>query len=94
VIDSKKTIGEVVNLGINSEISIKDLASRIIEATGSASKIEYVAYEDAYEEGFEDMQRRVPNTDKVRGLTGWHADLDLDRIIADVVADAPNRAKA
>ena len=94
VIDSKKTIGEVVNLGINSEISINDLATRIIDATGSSSKIEYVAYEDAYEEGFEDMQRRVPNTDKVKALTGWHAELNLDRIIADVVADAPNRVRA
>ena len=91
VIDSPKTIGEAVNLGINSEISINDLAKRIIEKTGSKSVIRYVDYADAYESGFEDMLRRVPSTEKVRALTGWQAELSLDRIIDDVIADAPNR---
>ena len=91
VIDSHKTIGEVVNLGINSEISINDLAKRVIELTNSRSAISFTSYTDAYEDGFEDMQRRVPSTQKVERLTGWKATRDLDTILRDVIADAPNR---
>ena len=91
VIDSPKTIGEVVNLGINSEISINDLARRVIELTNSRSAISFTSYTDAYEDGFEDMQRRVPSTQKIERLTGWKATRDLDTILRDVIADAPNR---
>lgn len=91
VIDSRATIGEVVNLGINAEISIEGLAQRIIEITESTSQIKFISYSEAYEEGFEDMQRRVPSTKKIESLTGWKAELDLDRIIRDVIADAPAR---
>jgi UDP-glucose 4-epimerase len=91
VIDSQMTIGEVINLGINSEISINDLAKRIIELTNSRSGISFTSYTDAYEDGFEDMQRRVPSTQKVERLTGWKATRDLDTILRDVIADAPNR---
>lgn len=91
VIDSRMTIGEVVNLGINSEISINDLAKRVIELTNSGSAISFTSYTDAYEDGFEDMQRRVPSTQKVERLTGWKATRDLDTILRDVIADAPNR---
>jgi len=91
VIDSQMTIGEVVNLGINSEISILDLARRVIELTNSRSGISFTSYTDAYEDGFEDMQRRVPSTQKIERLTGWKATRDLDTILRDVIADAPNR---
>jgi UDP-glucose 4-epimerase len=91
VIDSQMTIGEVVNLGINSEISILDLARRVIELTNSRSTISFTSYTDAYEDGFEDMQRRVPSTQKIERLTGWKATRDLDTILRDVIADAPNR---
>ena len=58
---------------------------------GSASTIDYVPYDVAYEEGFEDMPRRVPNTAKIRGLLGWEPQRDLDEIIADVAADISSR---
>jgi UDP-glucose 4-epimerase len=84
VTNSEKTIGTVVNIGNSEEISIYDLARRIIEATGSKSKIVYVAYEDAYLDGFEDMERRVPNIDRIKNLTGWAPTRNLDTIIRDV----------
>jgi UDP-glucose 4-epimerase len=84
VSNSKKTIGTVVNIGNSEEISIYDLARRIIEITNSKSKIVYVAYEDAYLEGFEDMERRVPNIDRIKKLTGWAPTRNLDTIIRDV----------
>ncbi len=81
---SEKTIGTVVNIGNSEEISIYDLARRIIEATDSTSKIVYVAYEDAYVDGFEDMERRVPNIDRIKTLTGWAPTRNLETIIRDV----------
>lgn len=84
VSNSEKTIGTVVNIGNSEEISIYDLAQRIIETTGSKSKIVYVAYEDAYLDGFEDMERRVPNIDRIKKLTGWAPTRKLDTIIRDV----------
>lgn len=84
VSNSEKTIGTVVNIGNSEEISIYDLAQRIIETTGSKSKIVYVAYEDAYLDGFEDMERRVPNIDRIKKLTGWAPTRNLDMIIRDV----------
>lgn len=85
VTSSTKTIGTVVNIGNSEEISINDLAAKIIEMTGSKSKIVYVSYEDAYESGFEDMERRVPNIDRIKELTGWVPTRDLETIILDMV---------
>jgi UDP-glucose 4-epimerase len=84
VSNSEKTIGTVVNIGNSEEISIYDLAQKIIETTDSNSKIVYVAYEDAYLDGFEDMERRVPNIDRIKKLTGWAPTRNLDTIIRDV----------
>jgi UDP-glucose 4-epimerase len=78
--------GEVFNVGSSDEISIGDLAGRVIERTGSASEIVTVPYETAYEDGFEDMARRVPDTSKIRAAIGWRATRDLDTILADVIA--------
>ena len=78
--------GRVFNLGARDEISIRDLADRVIARTGSSSEIRLVPYEDAYEAGFEDMQRRVPDTSRIRTLLGWAPARDLDAIIDDVVA--------
>ena len=91
IIDSSKTIGEAINLGNRKEISIKGLAENIIEKTASKSRIVYIPYEEAYEEGFEDMQRRVPNAEKAKRLVGWQAELDLNQIIDDVAADFASR---
>lgn len=81
---SEKTIGQVVNIGNNKEISILDLAKRIIQKTNSKSEIKFVDYKDAYGEGFEDMERRVPNINLIKELTGWQPICDLDKIIDDV----------
>ena len=87
VAGTDKTIGTVVNIGNNFEISILDLAKKIIEITGSKSKITFVDYADAYEAGFEDMQRRVPSTQRLVSLTGWKVTKSLEEIIRDVAAD-------
>ena len=86
VMDSEKTIGEVFNVGNNQQISIVDLAKRVIEITGSTSSIEKIAYEKAYPEGFEDMQRRVPDISKIEQVLGWSPEINLDQIIKDIAA--------
>jgi len=67
------------------EISIEDLAKRIIELTGSSSKIRYVPYNKAYEEGFEDMPRRVPDLTKLEKIIGYKPNTSLDEIIKKVI---------
>lgn len=84
---SDKTIGKVVNIGNNFEISMNDLAKKIIEETGSKSEIKYIPYSEAYGDGFEDMERRVPNIDLIKSLTGWQPKRDLTQIIKDVAED-------
>jgi UDP-glucose 4-epimerase len=84
---SDETIGKVLNIGNNFEISMNDLAKKIIEETGSKSEIKYVPYSEAYGDGFEDMERRVPNIDLIKSLTGWQPKRDLTQIIKDVAED-------
>jgi UDP-glucose 4-epimerase len=86
VMDSDKAIGEVFNVGNNQQISIMELAKRVIEITGSNSTIEKIAYEKAYPEGFEDMQRRVPDISKIKQVLGWSPEINLDQIIKDIAA--------
>ena len=86
VMDSEKAIGEVFNVGNNQQISIMDLAKKVIEITNSSSKIEKIAYEKAYPEGFEDMQRRVPDISKIKQVLGWTPEINLDQIIKDISA--------
>lgn len=81
---SDRTIGQVVNIGNNKEISILDLAHKIIELTGSNSQIQFMNYEEAYGDNFEDMERRVPNIQLIKELTGWQPTKGLDQIISDV----------
>jgi UDP-glucose 4-epimerase len=80
-------IGKVVNIGNNFEISIRDLATKIISQTGSQSKIVYIPYSEAYGEGFEDMERRVPNLELVKDLVSWIPSRDLTTMIADITAE-------
>jgi UDP-glucose 4-epimerase len=82
----ERAYGNVFNVGSTVEISIRDLAERIIELTGSRSDISLIPYDEAYGEGFEDMYRRVPDTTKVQALLGWSPTCALDDIITDVVA--------
>ena len=84
VIDSKEAIGQVFNVGNIEQISIDNLAKKVIEITGSKSSIEKIAYETAYPEGFEDMQRRVPDISKIKQVLGWSPEINLDRIIKDI----------
>jgi UDP-glucose 4-epimerase len=78
------TIGKVINIGNDFEISINDLARKIIDETGSKSEMVYVPYEEAYGDGFEDMERRVPNIDLINQLVGWKPKRDLSKVIADI----------
>ena len=86
VMDSDKAVGQVFNIGNNSQISIMELAKKVIEITGSKSSIEKIAYEKAYPEGFEDMQRRVPDISKIKQVLGWEPKINLDQIIIDIAA--------
>jgi UDP-glucose 4-epimerase len=81
---AENTIGKVINIGNNYEISINDLAKKIIVETGSKSEIVYIPYEEAYGDSFEDMERRVPNIDLIHELVGWKPQRDLSTIISDI----------
>jgi UDP-glucose 4-epimerase len=87
---SDKTIGQVINIGNNKEISMNNLAKTIVKITNSSSEIKYVPYAEAYGDGFEDMERRVPNIDLIDALTGWKPKKTLEDIIRDVAADVQN----
>jgi UDP-glucose 4-epimerase len=84
---AKNTVSKVINIGNDFEISINDLARKVIEETNSTSKISYVPYTEAYGEGFEDMERRVPNIDLIKDLVGWQPKRDLSTMIADISSE-------
>lgn len=85
LIRTPQAVGEVFNLGSNQEVTIEGLAQRVKELTGSKSEIRYIPYEQAYEEGFEDMQRRVPSLEKIARFIGYQPKTTLDQIIEKVV---------
>jgi len=93
IADSPKTIGQAINLGNTFEISILDLAKLIIKELESKSEIVFVPYDQAYEAGFEDMERRVPNVDKAKKFVQWEPTKTLKNIIDDVSADLRSRIK-
>jgi nucleoside-diphosphate-sugar epimerase len=80
-----RAVGEVFNIGNMGEVSIKDLAARVKELAGSCSPIHYIPYDQAYEEGFEDMPRRVPDISKIRQFVGYEPKMQLDDIIRTVI---------
>ena len=84
VIDSPVTIGNVFNIGNNFEVTIEELAQQVIKGTGSQSTITKTPYDTAYNPGFEDMQRRIPDISKIERIVGWTPKLSLDTIISDV----------
>ncbi len=84
IMDSDKAVGQVFNVGNDSQISIMDLARKVINITGSKSSISKISYEKAYPEGFEDMQRRVPDISKIKQFLGWKPEINLDQIIRDI----------
>ena len=79
-----KALGHAFNIGGEEEISIKELAMRVISVTNSSSSIEYLPYSKAYPEGFEETMRRVPDTAKLRKMSGWKPEYSLDGIISDI----------
>jgi UDP-glucose 4-epimerase len=81
LLDSPTAVGHVYNIGSEEEVSIRELAGRILEATGSSSPIEFIPYERVYGDQYEDMLRRVPDTSKIRRAIGWTPVHDLDAII-------------
>ena len=86
LINEPRAVGQVFNIGNGQEISIGDLAVRIKAMTGSASPIVKIPYDQAYEAGFEDMPRRVPDISKIRALIGYEPTVALDEILTRVIA--------
>lgn len=85
LVNHPKSIGEVFNMGSNQEITIETLANKVKEKTKSNSEIKYIPYEEAYESGFEDMQRRVPNLNKIKKLINYTSSLSIDQILDRVI---------
>lgn len=94
LMDEERAVGEVFNIGSNEEVSIMELALRVRELTGSQSEIVTVPYGEAYEEGFEDMPRRVPDISKVSALVGFRPTLSLDGILQSVIEHQSGRGRA
>ena len=84
IAQTDSTIGDVYNVGGIGEVSIKELAEKVIAITGSQSTITYTSYSDAYPAGFEDIQRRVPDISKIESAINWAPTKDLDQIISDI----------
>ncbi|HEX6625783.1 MAG TPA: GDP-mannose 4,6-dehydratase, partial [Pyrinomonadaceae bacterium] len=85
LMDKDEAVGQVFNIGSNEEVSIMELARRVKEMTGSTSEIVTVPYDEAYEEGFEDMPRRVPDISKINALVGFRPTMTLDGILQSVI---------
>jgi UDP-glucose 4-epimerase len=88
LLDDERAEGDVFNVGSTEEVSILELAERILARTGSTSEIELVPYEKAYEAGFEDMKRRVPDTSKLQSLVTWSPTYNLDEILKETIIEA------
>jgi UDP-glucose 4-epimerase len=87
LMEREDVYGEVFNIGSQHEIQIMELARKVKDATGSSSEIKLVPYDEAYEEGFEDMERRIPDTTRIKHRIGWEPKKSLDEILDDVIAD-------
>ena len=85
LVNEPKAIGQVFNIGNKEEVTILKLAEIVKSLTGSSSPIEFIPYDKAYEEGFEDMRRRVPDLTKVRDLVGYEPEVQLNEIIERVI---------
>ncbi len=83
--ESPAAVGEIFNVGSQEEITVLDLARRVIARSGSRSEIRLIPYEQAYEPGFEDMRRRMPDISKIRATTGWQPEIPLDQTLDEVI---------
>ena len=86
----KSAVGQVFNIGNTEEVSIEELAKKIRAKAGSSSEIVYIPYDKAYEAGFEDMPRRVPDLTKIRGIIGYEPKITLDGILDRVIESLRN----
>lgn len=91
LMETDRAVGEVFNVGSQEETSIMELAVRVRERAGSASKIIHVPFEEAYDDDFEDMPRRIPSIEKIGQTIGWVPTRDLDTILDDVIAERTGR---
>ena len=87
LVEEPRAVGEVFNIGNAEEISIRELANRVKQLTGSASEIVFVPYDQAYEVGFEDMPRRVPDLSKINRLVGYAPTVGLDEVLALLIEE-------
>jgi UDP-glucose 4-epimerase len=85
LIDEPRAVGQVFNIGNGHEITIRQLADKVKQMTGSSSEIVTVPYERAYEAGFEDMPRRVPDIGRIQALVGYRPTVDLDETLTRVI---------
>ena len=92
LMEHPQAVGQVFNIGSNNEITILELAEKVKELTRSKSEIVFVPYDEAYEEGFEDMPRRIPDIDKVKELVGFEPRMSLDGILQSVIDYHSNRS--
>jgi UDP-glucose 4-epimerase len=90
--DEPRAAGEVFNVGNGEEITIRELAERIRTMTASASPIVTVPYDEAYQQGFEDMPRRVPDIRKIRALVGYEPRVALHDMLSEIIGDADRAA--
>jgi nucleoside-diphosphate-sugar epimerase len=85
LVNEPKAIGQVINIGNTEEVSIRALAERVRAKTNSTSTIKLIPYDEAYESGFEDMPRRVPDLSKIKAMVGYEPEHTLDDILTDVI---------
>ncbi len=93
LMDHPGAVGDVFNLGSKEEVTMDELAHRVIELSGSKSTVVHIPYDQAYEAGFEDMMRRVPDTSKVHKLIGFEPSSDLNEILTRVIQHFRDKGK-
>ena len=88
LLDEPRAVGEMFNVGTSEEVTILELTRRVIALTGSSSEVRLIPFHEAYTKGFEDIERRVPDTTKLQALTGWRPTFTLDDILVETIAHA------
>jgi UDP-glucose 4-epimerase len=87
LMDEPRAVGEIFNVGSSEEITILELAKRVLARSGGRSQVKWIPYEQAYGAGFEDMRRRVPDMSKIKSLIGWQPTIPLDQTLDEVIAE-------
>lgn len=94
LMDSPVTAGGTFNVGTTSQVSVRDLARKVIDLTGSDSEIRFVPYADAYSEGYEELGIRTPDSTRIQGAIGWAPEFAIEDSIGSVIAHESSRALA